>query len=63
MSNRLFQGVMHQMKDTIDRTIGVIDESMAVIACSDLGRIGESCEVECGFIFCTGSVFARRLYI
>ena len=25
MSNRLFQGVIHQMKDTIDRTIGVID--------------------------------------
>lgn len=33
---------MHQMKDTIDRTIGVIDESLSIIACSDLGRIGES---------------------
>ena len=44
MSNRLFQGVVHQMKDTIERTIGVVDETMAVIACSDLGRIGESCD-------------------
>lgn len=44
MSNRLFQGVVHQMKDTIDRTIGVIDETSAIIACSDLGRIGENCE-------------------
>ena len=26
MSNRLFQGVIHQMKDAIDRVIGVIDE-------------------------------------
>ena len=36
MSNRLFQGVVHQMRDAIDRTIGVIDESMAIIACSCL---------------------------
>ena len=41
MSNRLFQGVVHQMRDAIDRTIGVIDETSAIIACSDLGRIGE----------------------
>ncbi len=41
MSNRLFQGVIHQMRDVVDRTIGIIDESGAVIACSDLGRIGE----------------------
>ncbi|MBO5895977.1 MAG: helix-turn-helix domain-containing protein [Clostridia bacterium] len=41
MSNRLFQGVVHQMRDVVDRTIGIIDESGAVIACSDLGRIGE----------------------
>ena len=41
MSNRLFQGVIHQMRDVIDRTIGVIDETGAVISCSDLGRIGE----------------------
>jgi len=41
MSNRLFQGVVHQMKDAIDRTIGVIDENSAVIACSKLGQIGE----------------------
>lgn len=41
MSNRLFQGVIHQMKDTIDRTIGVVDESSIIIACSELGKIGE----------------------
>ena len=41
MSNRLFQGIVHQMKDAIDRTIGVIDETSVVIACSELGRIGE----------------------
>lgn len=44
MSNRLFQGVVHQMRDTIDRTIGIVDEGMSIIACSDLGRIGEMCD-------------------
>lgn len=42
MSNRLFQGVVHQMKDAVDRTIGVVDETTSVIASSNLGRIGES---------------------
>lgn len=41
MSNRLFQGVIQQMKDTLDRVVGVIDENGAVIACSELGRVGE----------------------
>ncbi|MCH5202560.1 MAG: helix-turn-helix domain-containing protein [Oscillospiraceae bacterium] len=41
MSNRLFQGVIHQMRDSIDRTIGIVDETSVVIACSELGRIGE----------------------
>ncbi len=44
MSNRLFQGVIHQMKDAIDRAIGVIDDTSVVIACSELGRIGEVIE-------------------
>ncbi len=41
MSNRLFQGVIHQMKDAIDRIIGVIDENGVIIACSELVKIGE----------------------
>lgn len=44
MPNRLFQGIIHQMRDTIDRTIGVVDEASVIIACSDLGRIGEANE-------------------
>ena len=44
MSNRLFQGIIHQMRDTIDRTIGVVDESSVIIACSELGKIGEVCD-------------------
>ena len=41
MSNRLFQGVIHQMKDAIDRIIGVIDENGVIISCSELVKIGE----------------------
>ena len=41
MSNRLFQGIIHQMREAIDRTIGVIDESSIIIACSDLSRVGD----------------------
>ncbi len=42
MSNRLFQNVIHQMKDVMGRSIGVIDENGIVIASSELGKIGES---------------------
>lgn len=42
MSNRLFQNVIHQMKDVIGRNIGVIDENGIVIAASELAKIGES---------------------
>lgn len=41
MPNRLFQGIVHQMTDVVDRTFGVIDETGTVISCSELGRIGE----------------------
>jgi len=41
MSNRLFQGVVHQMREAIDRTVGVIDETSVIIACSELGHVGE----------------------
>ena len=44
MSNRLFQGVVHQMRDAIDRVIGVIDESATIISCSELSKIGETNE-------------------
>lgn len=42
MSNRMFQSVIHQTKDAIERTVGIVDEGQSVIACSDLGRVGEA---------------------
>lgn len=46
MANRLFQSVIHQMKDAIDRTIGVVDENGTIIACSELGKIRENVSVD-----------------
>ena len=44
MSNRLFHGMVLQMKDAIGRVIGVVDSTGVVIACSDLKRMGEILE-------------------
>lgn len=52
VASRLFQSIILQMKDTVDRTIGIIDASGLVVACTDLPRIGEMREeviAELGF--------------
>ena len=59
MSNRLFQGVIQQMKETIDKTFGVIDETKNIIACSELGRIGEQLKITAPI---TGDVFSEDGY-
>ncbi|MCL2087463.1 MAG: helix-turn-helix domain-containing protein [Oscillospiraceae bacterium] len=42
MSNRLFQGLVQQMRDAVGRVIGVIDENANIIACSELSKVGTS---------------------
>ena len=44
MSNRLFQGLIHQMRDTMDCVIGVVDSTATIIACSDLTKVGTTNE-------------------
>ena len=58
MSNRLFQSVIHQMRDAVDKTIGVIDESGAVISCSDLSKIGEVRNLNISSVFSSNSPVA-----
>ncbi len=58
MSNRLFQGVVHQMWEAAGRNIGVIDETMTVIACSDLARVGEAVTVISAEAFTAQDAFA-----
>lgn len=42
MSTRVFQSVINQLKENIDRTIAVIDDTGVIVACSELVRIGEN---------------------
>jgi carbohydrate diacid regulator len=44
MSSRVFQGIILQMKEATERTIGVLDNIGTVIACSDLSMIGKKRE-------------------
>jgi carbohydrate diacid regulator len=62
MSNRLFQGVIHQMRDAIDKVIGVVDENGVIISCSELGRIGEVLESVTQDINTTSGVFVKDGY-
>ncbi len=41
MSARVFQNVINQLKETVGKTVSVLDETGTVIACSDLVHIGE----------------------
>ena len=40
MSGRIFQNVVLQLKESTDRTIGLIDADGTIIACSELTGIG-----------------------
>lgn len=62
MSNRLFQGVIHQMKDVIGREVGVVDESAIIIACSDLSRIGETNDTIAAAVADTGDWYSSEGY-
>ena len=41
MSGRVFQGIILQMKEATDRTIGVLDNTGTIISCSELPLIGK----------------------
>lgn len=62
MSNRLFQGVMHQMKDTINRVIGVIDETATIVSCSELTKIGMTNEFIAVDLSDSHEIFVRDGY-
>lgn len=44
MSGRMLQSVVLQMKEATDRVIGVLDASGAVVACTNLSKMGENNE-------------------
>lgn len=44
MSNKLFQDIIEEMHSVVDSTIGVVDDTASIIACSNPGKIGTSNE-------------------
>lgn len=63
MSNRLFQSVLHQMRDVVDRTVGIIDETGTVLSCSELGKIGEVLDVPISGIFSSSEYYVYNGYV
>ena len=63
MSNRLFQGLIQQMKETIDCTIGVVDETATIIACSDLTKVGTTNEFVSLDLTDSHDIFIRDGYL
>ena len=62
MANRVFQGVIYQMKDAVDRVLGVVDETGTIISCSELTRIGEVRDSIAADRLSTGDIFVRDGY-
>ena len=62
MANRVFQNVVYQMKDAVDRVVGVVDETGTVISCSELGQIGEVREGVAAAHQTAGDAFVRGGY-
>ena len=62
MANRVFQNVVYQMKDAVDRVVGVVDETGTVISCSELGQIGEVREGVAAAHQTAGDAFVRDGY-
>ncbi len=46
MANRLFQSVINQMREIIDKPIGVLNGDFNIIACSNLEKVGETIDVD-----------------
>lgn len=59
MSNRPFQGLVAQLHDSINATIGVVDETATIIACSDQARVGTTNEFVSMDMNESGDLFIR----
>ena len=62
MSNKMFQGFIHQMHDAVGRTVGIIDSDCSVIACSNLDQVGEKRDGISQDFFTPASTFVVNKY-
>lgn len=45
MSNRFFQNIANQTSGVLGKVVGVVDGTSVIVACSDVGRIGETLDL------------------
>lgn len=62
MSNRLFQNIAHQTSEVLGKVVGVIDNSSSIIACSDIGRMGETLSIVNPELLASGRTFVVGNY-
>lgn len=63
MANRVLQGVVYQMKDSLGRTAGVVDQNGVIVACTDPSRTGEMHEeFALELTAAQGESFVRKMY-
>ncbi len=59
MSSRVFQGIILQIREATPSVVGVIDTTGTVVACTDLGRIGEKREAVVADILASSETLHR----
>ncbi len=62
MPNKVFQGIINQMGETISREIGVIDDNGVAIACSNLGRVGYEITVDAAEVMSSSQLVHENGY-
>ncbi len=62
MSNILFQDLVLEMSETVDRVIGIIDDTNTVISCSDLSKIDTTADIDFQDLFISDDIVVRDGY-
>ena len=62
MSNKLFQNIINQTASVVGKLIGVVDDSLTIVACSDVSKIGETLTGVNADAFSSSDVFVSGAY-
>ena len=62
MSNILFQDLVLEMSETVDRVIGIVDDTNTIISCSDLSKIDTTADIEFQDLFVSGDIIVHDGY-
>jgi len=62
MSNILFQDLVVEMSETIDRVVGIIDDTNTIISCSDLSKIDTTADIDFQELFVSDDILVHNGY-